>query len=1300
MATTIAPVATISLPNPSRILRTSWCPDKDLLVILSRFAHQEKLSLWKMSGSKKWEIDLPGNTEHKIERIVDIAWSPDVQSIAVVSNPGLVTIHSIQNGAIERTIPIPGRRFRVTGIWWFAQEKKPTSNGTPEVFKRGDNITGSAHAILRNLPLLDPIQDETKPLTSNDLFAFHGSRTRAAQAPKVLPVITTWPSLPTDLVAASIASNKPDANKTFPEAEDEEDDTNVNSVLAVSDNMGNVHLFLEGSYPLGHVHIGACHAPHSLYKLREYLFAHPGPSSDLSSPAAPLRACVLRLSYLTGRHFRDVARVSSAARELVWYAMRVVREMRAAWFGSEANVGARELGPKWVNALEQRQRNEFGHDDPYALLDLTCLLTTGRSSEALMDYLGSAEHMSERSLQKWETTMTEALIRLRDSAEKRVAPACQRLRLLLQEAQGWAALPQYAVCNFKAQEIEACLDMTARAIVSSAWLAAIARKELLRFKEFMKWLRYEIARVNAADHHQPRPQHDILEVNEYLTSGLVASQIDKWFIGPAPRFTPESLGVPQNTNIGLALRKAHAALNLWHQTVHDDVKRRDLGHVERNIDALLQTLATSCQKIFDEASKATARSAVLLAGSVAAAPAAAEGQQDEGEPAPQPSGSAPRIRERTVLDDSQADSFLQYLAFMSPHETHAVDESGRSYLCVARLQQGLGELKSVPTVEATALECCVPVAGSEENAPVSVLDFDFFDDNMLVIVYRPKDQDGGATCVATVGYANLIYDTIPAQAYVTGTTRETLMDDVRERLASGQLLSAPAPIIQSRPLKGCREGGVTLAVNGRAGRRVSCVLDGRGTTTGSDDASTSRLSDAALRKKKNADAQAAFRARRANYIATLEETVTNLESVVLQLQEARRQTDRQLQDMRQENARLKTELEHKDSLLRMYQEQRKVDREPQDDYPMGPYPPVRTPPIPMSASMSAGPASHYTDDSMRYASTSNPAASMNGSSYHNPNAPDYSQRSPAMQYPSVPGNGSESRSMDPHGRMPRYDPYAPYPIDTSGRGDGSWVGHPGTAVSDQGSMDNSSATHSPTFVESPTLTATDLSYPSRYGVVDEQKVPLTPLSTSPYMFPPSRSLSPAASTPSSTSSTSLAPASYPFTFPEGTSLQERPEFYRRTQGPELTLHGGTADISSIVRMSSGRASVSTSASANGCDRPVVQAPSPYARTDNGSHERESDGESSSYTYSSRSRTRPVSRSSRSPSPGPPPICGTLAVIKAQAFGALRRTRGRSKKTSEGAAKAAVEALAARGIDVVANPAKRPRMHDSDGDLRI
>ncbi|KAI0651841.1 anaphase-promoting complex, cyclosome, subunit 4-domain-containing protein [Trametes meyenii] len=826
MATTIAPVATIALPNPSRILRASWCPDKDLVVILSRLAHQEKLSLWKMSGSKKWEIDLPGNTEHKVEQIVDIAWSPDVQSIAVVSNPGLITIHSIQNGTIERAIPIPGRRFRVTGVWWFREEKKNTGNGLPEVFKRGENITGSAHAILRNLPLLDPIQDESKPLTSNDLFAFHGARNRAPQAPKVPPILTSWPSLPTDLVAASIAFNKPDAQQAFPEAEDEADDTNVNSVLAVADDLGNVHLFLEGSYPLGHVRIGTDAAPRSFYKLREYLFAHPGPSADLASAAVPLLPLVLKLPYLTGRHFRDVARVSSASRELVWYTMRVVKEMRRAWFGSDTNVGARDLGSKWVRALEQRQRNEFGNDEPYAVLDLTCLLTTGRTSEALLDYLGSGEHMSERSMQKWETTVVDALTRLRDLSEKRVAPGCQRLRLLLQEVQGWAALPQYAACNFNTAEVEACLDMTARAIVLSAWLAASARKELIRFKEFMKWLRYEIARANAADHQQPRPQHDILEVNDYLTSGLIVSQIDKWFMGPAPRFTPESLGVPQNTNISVALRKARAALNRWDQTVHDNAKHRELAHIERNIDALLEKLAAGCQKIFNDASGAAARSAVLVAGSLAPATTAGTEQDGQGEEAPQPpAGSAALIRERAVPSASEADNFLQYLAIRPPHD----NDGGRSYLCVARLKQGLGVLDTVPTVEVAALECCVASPGSEDGAavPFTLLDVDFFDDELLVIVYRPKDQEG-ATSVATVGYANLIYHPIPSQAYVTGTTRETLMGDVLAQLAGGQLRPAPIPIVQSRALKGCTQGTAALAVNGRAGRRVSCVLDATG----------------------------------------------------------------------------------------------------------------------------------------------------------------------------------------------------------------------------------------------------------------------------------------------------------------------------------------------------------------------------------------------------------------------------------------------------------------------------------------
>lgn len=72
--------------------------------------------------------------------------------------------------------------------------------------------------------------------------------------------------------------------------------------------------------------------------------------------------------------------------------------------------------------------------------DLTMLLVTGRASEALADYLGSNEQMSERGIMKWDQTVSEALVKLRDYSEKRLTPACQRLHLLLEEVMGWSQL--------------------------------------------------------------------------------------------------------------------------------------------------------------------------------------------------------------------------------------------------------------------------------------------------------------------------------------------------------------------------------------------------------------------------------------------------------------------------------------------------------------------------------------------------------------------------------------------------------------------------------------------------------------------------------------------------------------------------------------------------------------------------------------------------------------------------------------------------------------------------------------------
>jgi hypothetical protein len=73
--------------------------------------------------------------------------------------------------------------------------------------------------------------------------------------------------------------------------------------------------------------------------------------------------------------------------------------------------------------------------------------------------------------------------------------------------------------------------------------------------------------------------------------------------------------------------------------------------------------------------------------------------------------------------------------------------------------------------------------------------------------------------------------------------------------------------------------------------------------------------------------------------------------------------------------------------------------------------------------------------------------------------------------------------------------------------------------------------------------------------------------------------------------------------------------------------------------------------------------------------------------------------SQSPSASPPqsprdrdlPISNTLAVIKAQAFGSLRRARIRPKRANDTASKVAVDMLSARGIGMgVQSPARHSK----------
>lgn len=154
-----ASLATLRFPSPCRLLSSACCPDKDLIVLVSRLGGHDKLSLWKLQGSKKWEVDV-GEDDDASPRVAALVWSPSGefsfsfscslahhcrhtgQTIAVVRDSAHITLHSVRDGRVERCLSIPFHQNTpqpiqtIAGVWWFAGHQSPASGVIPDIFKR------------------------------------------------------------------------------------------------------------------------------------------------------------------------------------------------------------------------------------------------------------------------------------------------------------------------------------------------------------------------------------------------------------------------------------------------------------------------------------------------------------------------------------------------------------------------------------------------------------------------------------------------------------------------------------------------------------------------------------------------------------------------------------------------------------------------------------------------------------------------------------------------------------------------------------------------------------------------------------------------------------------------------------------------------------------------------------------------------------------------------------------------------------------------------------------------------------
>lgn len=328
----------------------------------------------------------------------------------------------------------------------------------------------------------------------------------------------------------------------------------------------------------------------------------------------------------------------------------------------------------------------------------------------------------------------------------------------------------------------------------------------------------------------------------------------------------------------------------------------------------------------------------------------------------------------------------------------------------------------------------------------------------------------------------------------------------------------------------------------------------------------------------------------------------------------------------------------------------------------------------------------YATDGLNYRPGDD--SSLCNTGYGATNSSGY-QGASTLQYPGTEGDVTG----DGH-RATRYSSYT-YTSQSTNR-DPSW---PQTIAPSHSSGAESgaptSSSHSPGYVESPTLTSSEIGYVAQRFSAEDQKLPLNNLEPAPYVFQSNRSLSPT-STPGSSSSTSLT-SPFQFTFSDST-VNERDHFYRRqSNGMQMTLHGGTADIS--IAGSTGdalRYRLGNRRTNPSVDRPLLPALALSAEHGSPNERGSSDGDPTSYSTRHRPRR---SLPSRSPSPGAVPRSATLAVIKAQAFGALRRTRTKTKRSTEASAKAAMDVLENRAIGLgVVMGTKRARTDIDDGEM--
>ncbi|WWC91790.1 uncharacterized protein L201_006737 [Kwoniella dendrophila CBS 6074] len=460
--TSFTPLSTITLPS-SHILHPGSCnPSMDLVVLLSPppssisnlaanswkgkgkdIGSKTQVSLWRTGGSKVWEVAVNG-------KVAGLAWSEDGLILSLLSTSSSVnTIEhlSVHTGEVIRSIPI----------------SSDIKMGTTDNVEAGQWINmkwassstgwpeiknGSAIGIIDSLPRVTPV-DPPKPLNA---LPFMRQNTAPPPKPTLHSSLTTFPCL-----LPSAIPLQPD-------------------ILSISN-----HQFLTGTFPF--------------------------PDNQKQ-----------------GNALLELSRISD---KMVGFLDVILRSLE------NAEIAFREGEKQTLICREDletcAQQQAMSTPDVHA--DLFRFLMTGRSGIAVNEWLGN--RLTGRTITKWDQTLDTSFRTIQNLIIESVSPALERLILLLEEMRGWSRTPKYQTkLHIHKKDITKAIDLVLGFAKLVDQMRRDAEHEMKAAAEFMKWLKYEIARAASQDPSSddlPTPTHDLKLVWSFMINGFVHSTFHNHF---------------------------------------------------------------------------------------------------------------------------------------------------------------------------------------------------------------------------------------------------------------------------------------------------------------------------------------------------------------------------------------------------------------------------------------------------------------------------------------------------------------------------------------------------------------------------------------------------------------------------------------------------------------------------------------------------------------------------------------------------------------------------------------------------